>query len=159
MLRSTIKEEEKKIELAYSKIGKDYFDIHSKDETDPFYEQMKIVIEAKEKISECKEQIKVIKNIHYCEHCGAEVPNDSLYCSVCHTPVPGKQIYSLDKEDLCPKCGAQVKQGLQYCTSCGTQITSKDRQVNVSSLTCPQCGTFISADLSFCTKCGTKVKS
>ena len=88
-LRVTIKEEEKNIGDLFSRLGQAYYSAHRKDPDDPFLELIQRIQFSQAKITQCKQQISIIKNIHYCENCGAEVPNDSFYCSVCHTPCSG----------------------------------------------------------------------
>ncbi|MDR2054028.1 MAG: leucine-rich repeat protein [Treponema sp.] len=47
-----------------------------------------------------------------CIHCGAQVPEDSKFCSNCgKTPYPA-----------CPKCGAKISGDPRFCNSCGNDL-------------------------------------
>ncbi len=49
-----------------------------------------------------------------CPFCGAELNDDSLFCTEC-----GKQ---LPKDNQCPHCGASVNDGDAFCTKCGKPL-------------------------------------
>ena len=49
-----------------------------------------------------------------CPFCGAEMSDDSLFCTEC-----GKE---LSKGNKCPHCGATVSYGDAYCQNCGKSI-------------------------------------
>jgi lipoprotein NlpI len=47
-----------------------------------------------------------------CVHCGAQVPEDSKFCSNCgKTPYPA-----------CPQCGAKISGDPRFCNSCGNDL-------------------------------------
>jgi predicted nucleic acid-binding Zn ribbon protein len=47
-----------------------------------------------------------------CIHCGAQIPEDSKFCSNCgKTPYP-----------VCPKCGAKISGDPRFCNSCGSDL-------------------------------------
>lgn len=49
-----------------------------------------------------------------CPYCGAELSDESLFCTEC-----GKE---LPKGTICPHCGASVNDGDTFCTECGKRM-------------------------------------
>lgn len=47
-----------------------------------------------------------------CAHCGATVPENSMFCNSC-----GMKLSS-----ACPNCGAQIIPGSKFCNMCGTKL-------------------------------------
>lgn len=119
-LNSMISDEERRIDAAYSQIGKLYVELHREDGEEAFSELLGVIRDAEEKISSCREQIQNIKRTLRCEKCGAEVPRDSAFCSIC-----GSQIVR-EKEPSdttrCEKCGAPVTGWMRFCTTCGNPL-------------------------------------
>lgn len=86
-----------------------------------------------------------------CPFCGAELNDDSLFCTEC-----GKE---LPMGVVCPHCGASVNEGDVFCTECGKRI-DKVPQATSSEPTkpkCPHCGALINEGYVFCMECGKKV--
>lgn len=51
-----------------------------------------------------------------CNNCGAELPNDSRFCSECGQPVP--------QVKTCPQCGAECPNDARFCMKCGYSFTN-----------------------------------
>lgn len=119
-LNSMISDEERRVNAAYIQIGKLYVEIHREDGEEAFSELLGEIRDAEKKISSCREQIQNMKRTLRCEKCGAEVPRDSAFCSVC-----GSQIVQ-EKEPTdttrCEKCGAPVTDWMRFCTTCGNPL-------------------------------------
>lgn len=49
-----------------------------------------------------------------CPNCGAQVKDDSLFCTECGKPIP--------QGSVCPHCGASVGAGDAFCQSCGKSL-------------------------------------
>jgi hypothetical protein len=49
-----------------------------------------------------------------CSYCGAQMNDDSLFCTECGKPIP--------QGSVCPHCGASVNDGDSFCQSCGKSI-------------------------------------
>ena len=58
-----------------------------------------------------------------CNYCGAEIADDSLFCTECGKPI--------SPDNICPHCGASVNDGDAFCQSCGKRID--ERQPTPSS--------------------------
>jgi hypothetical protein len=52
-----------------------------------------------------------------CVYCGAEMSDDSLFCTEC-----GKE---LPKGNKCPHCGADINEGDSFCHNCGKKIAEE----------------------------------
>lgn len=87
-LNSAVSDEEKKISVNYSEIGKLYVSLHKDDCEEAFAEMIAAIVESEAKIAEYKEQIKVIKGVQVCEKCLAEMPRGTAFCSACGAPMP-----------------------------------------------------------------------
>ena len=55
-----------------------------------------------------------------CPNCGAQINDDSHFCTECGKPIP--------QGSVCPHCGASVNDGDSFCQSCGKSV--KDSQSN-----------------------------
>ena len=49
-----------------------------------------------------------------CPNCGAQVKDDSLFCTECGKPIP--------QGCVCPHCGASINEGDVFCQNCGKSI-------------------------------------
>lgn len=87
-LNSMIADEEKRINHAYTDIGKLYFEHHAKDNDEMFSSSIQSINEANEKIVNLKNQTAEIKGIVKCEKCGAEVAKNAAFCGACGNPMP-----------------------------------------------------------------------
>ena len=59
-----------------------------------------------------------------CPFCGAQVDDNSLFCTEC-----GKQI---PQENVCPHCGASVSGGDAFCQNCGRNIADGSSAPNIN---------------------------
>lgn len=73
-----------------------------------------------------REKINQIKGITKCENCGADVPLNATFCSVCGTKVVCKETVNerTGNERRCPACHAIAEDGSLFCKHCGTKIES-----------------------------------
>lgn len=86
-----------------------------------------------------------------CPFCGAELNDDSLFCTEC-----GKE---LPKGIVCPHCGASVNEGDVFCTECGKRVDEVPQATSSepSNPKCPHCGASINEGDVFCMECGKKI--
>ena len=87
-VNSLIDDEDKRIETAYTAIGKMYRERHENDAEEGLAEEIAKIKEAEAKIVDYKKQIEDIKGIVHCAKCGAEIPVGSAFCSACGAPAP-----------------------------------------------------------------------
>ena len=83
-----------------------------------------------------------------CPYCGAQISDDSLFCTEC-----GKQI---PLGSVCPHCGAGMNEGDVFCQSCGKKA-DESPSTEISDLiqkTCPYCGSLVNDGDVFCENCG-----
>ena len=154
-LNSSLSDEEKKINNAYYQIGQLYFDLHSEDfepDFEVFITQLK---ESQNNVENLKKQIQDIKGVKRCTTCGAEIPNNSTFCSSCGSAVTQQK--SVDAANLikCTNCEKMIEKGMKFCTFCGNEIVYQPIQDN--EMTCLSCGAVLDDGVAFCTNCGKPV--
>jgi predicted amidophosphoribosyltransferase len=76
------------------------------------------------------------QSVILCPNCGAELPEEALFCSECSYAV---------KQHICPKCGTANSFSSDICNSCKTWLLEKQ---------CKFCYAELSDDASFCPECG-----
>lgn len=84
-----------------------------------------------------------------CSNCGAQIIDDSLFCTECGKPIP--------QGSVCPHCGASVNEGDTFCQNCGKRVDeiSSTEISNIIQKKCPNCGEAINDSDMFCQSCGT----
>lgn len=108
-LNSQISTEEGKIKEAYLAIGKRYFEENMGEVSDAYINDFTIINEAKARISELQEQIKVIKGVFSCSNCGADVTVDSSFCSACGAKIENP-VHKEDDPIVEPKEASETEQ-------------------------------------------------
>lgn len=87
-LNSMISDEERRINQAYTEIGKLYFEHHANDSEEMFTGLIQSIHEANEKIVDLRNQAAEIKGVAKCPKCGAEVAKNAAFCGACGNPIP-----------------------------------------------------------------------
>lgn len=170
-INGIIAEEEKKINNNYYQIGKLYASMHAEDYESEFAGMLAAIKESETKICEYRQQIQDIKGVVRCEKCGAEVPNNSAFCSSCGNAMLTKKTI-VENIHKCPGCGAEINKNMRFCTSCGRPVLEPAQDTNVIQnieeelvkyseaqiiAKCPACGAELEKDSMFCSECGTRI--
>ena len=129
-LNGMISDEEKKIAVLYSNIGKAYYAQHKDDPNAEVIESITAVNECFKAIEQYKEQITQIKQSKQqakggvCENCGAAISENASFCTSCGTPVVRRQEQPANNAaaGACPNCGKPIAQGSKFCTGCGSKL-------------------------------------
>ncbi len=120
-LKALIREEERNIRMQYEAMGALYAEIHGNDPEYRFAEAMSNVHASMARIAEYRAQITALQGAEECPYCGAAVPPDGQFCTVC-----GRKLSGDTHEDtsaaFCPKCGATVKPDAVFCKACGEKL-------------------------------------
>lgn len=150
-LQGLIAEQEKMIQILHLKIGKAYADAHREDPEPEFADAIAKVLQAEACIDDFRNQIRACKGMTLCKACGAEVPQDTAFCSSCgaRMEVPAGYV-------VCENCGARMEKGLNFCTECGTQLAKPESPETAPRL-CPNCQIEVPKDANFCSSCGTAI--
>ena len=127
-LNQGISDLEKQNKELYLQIGRTYYQNHAGEATDP--EIINLISQVNNnmaQIEEKKQQIMTIKGSTICPNCGAEVTEDSAFCTKCGTkierpapPMPEAPMQS--PGNFCPNCGAVLEEGAKFCVNCGARI-------------------------------------
>ena len=81
-LNLDIKAKEDFVERQYMEIGKQYFELHKEDE-EPFFEEISLIRETLQEISQLKSEIDDLKGKKKCPSCGASLGQEDAYCNKC----------------------------------------------------------------------------
>lgn len=87
-LNSKIASQESLIDKYFKEIGRFMYEHKDEPCDNGLEERYKLVDSALEEIARLKKEIRKIKKIKECENCGAEVPQDAVFCCKCGTAVP-----------------------------------------------------------------------
>ena len=73
--------------------------------------------EAERRMGSLEEQLSLLDGRRTCPRCGASVPLNSQFCSVCGAKLPPAEGLS-----VCPRCGKPLQPGDKFCINCGYQV-------------------------------------
>lgn len=123
-LNSMISEKEKKISELYGKIGEVYYEAHKSDTDLPEQALIDEVNTLQAELAQCAEKVKTLKGIMKCPNCGADIPADAAFCSVCGQKIAQEEAPKPEQPEqkTCPVCGQPLKEGNMFCMHCGTKI-------------------------------------
>lgn len=122
-LNSQISSYEDTIDKTYLQIGKLYYE-ESAEVTNPLYlELFKTIQQAQVDTAQVKKEISKLKGTHQCTNCGAEIPVDAIFCSVCGAKNEIEQPEVVEAEGtFCPNCGTKTQDDSAFCPNCGEKI-------------------------------------
>ncbi len=122
-LKSQISSEEKKTEMYYQNLGKQYYELQQDEPMAELEELVDMIKNSYKKISEIREEIAAIENARTCPVCGSILEDDMIFCIGCGTKVVKEekpaQIQAGQK--YCISCGAQIPEAAVFCTKCGAK--------------------------------------
>ena len=139
-INSAISDENNKIQRNITELGKLYYATYAEECAPEFLPLVKAIQESEKKIAEYKRQKQDIKGIVRCTKCSAEIPANSVFCSVCGAPAPvqapaGTAAYTAAAPAAaapvsagyvtCAVCGKTVDGNMKFCTQCGAQINQQ----------------------------------
>ncbi len=127
-LNNAIADREKKISQLMLSMGQSYYERHKNDETTEEPEKMDAIRGLYKEIAENQEKIKQIKGVVKCGKCGADVPVDAMFCSVCGAKVETGTDSAEESGTgrRCPNCNAVVADGDLFCNCCGTRMETNE---------------------------------
>ena len=121
-LNSAIANEEKQLNNFYFQIGKLYAQLHSSDYEESFASYMTAVNEALARIDTYQAELQALRAVTKCPQCGTEVPNTSMFCNSCGTPIPKAAPAVPADCVVCTSCGSFVNKEMRFCTNCGVPM-------------------------------------
>ncbi len=121
-LNSQISAQEKRVTELYTLIGQAYYE-QCKD--GPEVQQNRLLQEIKVlrgQISAAQERILQLRSMGKCPQCGADVPPDALFCSVCGFRLEPQRPEGQPFNARCARCGAELAPDSVFCTVCGLRV-------------------------------------
>ena len=124
-LNGMISDEERRINALYVQIGQKYVELHATACEPAMAGFVREIKEAQARIAEHSEQVKRLKGIARCPHCGGDVPYGAPFCSSCggRMETMSQQSTGVDPSvRRCSSCGMPLADGCAFCTHCGTRV-------------------------------------
>lgn len=149
-----IAEEEKKINDAYTALGKVCYEINAAEPAEEYSELVGAVNAAKAAIEEKKAEILELKGLIICPLCKAEIDKESVSCPVCAYKL--RDDITENGEPICAVCKSILPVGSVFCNCCGAKVgeVAPAAEACVEVKVCPVCAKEVSADSAFCNYCG-----
>ena len=108
-LNARIDECRKNLNNCYSQLGQAYYTRAQGNIPPEFkgiFDQIQML---NQNIIQLQEQIKIVKGIRQCPNCGAEVPNNVMFCGNCGYSMPPVQSRGSANGPVCSNCGAPLE--------------------------------------------------
>jgi len=128
-LNGMISDEDRKITQMLTEIGKVYYNLNSNDPGDEYTSYISAIKESIAKKTQFSEQVKKLKGVEKCPHCGQDVPYGVAFCSSCGNSIktpqqadPASAAQPEQPAQRCPKCGAALAENASFCVCCGEKI-------------------------------------
>lgn len=173
-LREQIALEEKRLTENYCLLGQAYMTAHSSDYEETFSVYVSEILVSQKKKYEYLKKIMDLKGIKLCESCGAEVPENALFCFACGNKMPDSKFVVPDGQTRCRRCGSLQPIGNRFCMNCGQLIeevisvedgeSKRTAQESAETPTheeekeeasfCIHCGSPLEPGDLFCSECG-----
>ncbi len=132
-----VKREEGRLNQLYTRIGKQYVELHPEDHEEAFADMFREYREITQAIQDYNQQIEQIKggwnapapveepvdpNARKCPNCGAVVSETSSFCRFCGSPIPQKEEAPAEDEGkFCINCGEKLASDAVFCVKCGAK--------------------------------------
>ncbi len=126
-LNARIDECRKNLNNCYSQLGQAYYTRAQGNIPPEFkgiFDQIQML---NQNIIQLQEQIKIVKGIRQCPNCGAEVPNNVMFCGNCGYSMPPVQSRGSANGPVCSNCGAPLEAGAAFCTNCGAKAAQPEQ--------------------------------
>ena len=147
-LQGLITEQEKELQRLYIRLGKAYVAAHRENPAAEFADTLADVLRSEACIDDYNNQIRACKGITVCKACGAEIPQNTAFCSSCGARVEPPAGYV-----ICENCGSRMEKGQNFCTECGAPLARPEAPAEL----CPNCGAELTEGAKFCSNCGTSL--
>lgn len=133
-INSLIRAEKKTQEELFVQIGRQYFDLMSREDTEnipkTFSDLFNAVVQSTKKVAKYQADISEIQNIRRCPKCGRTWEPDASFCADCGAELPQVKkddkfqavTAEIQKTRLCPNCGHICSSDSLFCIECGAQL-------------------------------------
>lgn len=109
----------------FQSLGRAYYERHKDDTSAENRAILDAITETSRQIQQATEQIAALRGYEKCPQCGASIPNNAQYCSVCGAKMEREQAGS-NRSTYCMNCGAELEAGSRFCVVCGAKVPASD---------------------------------
>lgn len=156
---------ERRMQEIFLQLGRQYFQDHQNELNAEYATQVSEVNKCLKEIEELRDKIQQEKGVTICSQCGAEVSNNSAFCSSCGAKVEITEKKPENENKVaCPHCGKMVAPEFAFCTFCGGTMSQNEKKelaeesnVEKQEKLCPQCNQPVGEGSMFCENCGYKI--
>ena len=124
-LKSSISDEQKKIDKYYQSLGKLYYELKGNTPEPELEELVAMIRSSYFRIDEINASITAIENIKTCPVCGTPLENDMVFCVGCGTRIENPDAEPRNPEmpetKFCINCGSKIPRAASFCTKCGAK--------------------------------------
>lgn len=95
----------------------------------------------------------------YCQHCGAEVQDSSVFCECCGKNLSDAVVEKTEPqrgEKRCKTCGNIFSEYLRECPNCGANSV---QLIPAKLIKCKNCNQDIAEKVTICPHCNSKTKA
>ncbi len=110
------------LDSLYAQVGKDYYEANIDTPQDGDMTSLfRDIADKKGEVENLTGQLRTLKGITTCKHCGADILVTDTFCSNCGERNIS-EVTIAPADGKCPNCGHQVSPGQQFCTTCGAKV-------------------------------------
>lgn len=121
-LYDAIADAESQIGALYEELGKTYYETwceaHKEGDASEVPETIASIQKLFKDIEQYEQEIEQLHAVVRCPKCGAEMPPDFSFCTVCGSAL----VPAAKPAAVCPSCGAEVPEGSAFCSKCGAKL-------------------------------------
>lgn len=126
----------KNIQGLYTKLGEQYYALHSESPEEALAGICGEIDAANRELEQIRTDLQLLRQIKVCPSCGNENPTDARFCCKCSAALPEltpRQAPAAEGR-FCTQCGAPLLENAQFCTKCGARLNLTEESPQLPEL-------------------------